>query len=322
MQVPAGLYRIPGVVIASCNEGDCKECGDCLIKALDQYDWRVDLNRRTQHYGSRYDYSTKKLVNDVASMETNHVVRQFASYIEPYFKNLAEDPYLTVQQSIVNEYTSKQKISKHIDSPAFGPVVATLSLGSSMMMKMTRSGFSDYSITLNNGDFVILSGEARSKWTHELLPVNDKSFRRVSLTYRSINALEEKIQRRYLICGSRDFKDTQMMCRFLSVLKPPHELINGDADGADELAAQFCETVWINTLVAKYRPNWSKEGKAAGPLRNKRMIDEGKPNLILAFPSNPNEISKGTLNTLRQGTAAGIPCFYADGNEWIYFDDS
>jgi len=29
---------------------------------------------------------------------------------------------------------------------------------------------------------------------------------------------------------------------------------------------------------------WDELGKKAGPLRNQRMLDEGKPDLVVAFP--------------------------------------
>jgi hypothetical protein len=43
-----------------------------------------------------------------------------------------------------------------------------------------------------------------------------------------------------------------------------------------------------------------KARRAAGPIRNKQMLDEAKPDLVIAFPG-------GTANTVRQVREAGVP---------------
>lgn len=47
--------------------------------------------------------------------------------------------------------------------------------------------------------------------------------------------------------------------------------------------------------------DWRKYGKSAGPLRNQQMIDEGKPDLVVAFPGGT-----GTADMVRRAKAAGI----------------
>ena len=42
-------------------------------------------------------------------------------------------------------------------------------------------------------------------------------------------------------------------------------------------------------------------GKKAGPLRNQRMLDEGKPDLVVAFPGGG-----GTKDTVRRAVQAGV----------------
>lgn len=44
------------------------------------------------------------------------------------------------------------------------------------------------------------------------------------------------------------------------------------------------------------------EGKAAGPIRNQRMLDDGKPDRVLAFPGG-----RGTANMVKLAKAAGVP---------------
>lgn len=43
-----------------------------------------------------------------------------------------------------------------------------------------------YDIKLSDGDLIILTGDSRYKWKHELLPNYDKNFYRISITYRTI----------------------------------------------------------------------------------------------------------------------------------------
>ncbi|KKN01348.1 hypothetical protein LCGC14_1128740 [marine sediment metagenome] len=46
-------------------------------------------------------------------------------------------------------------------------------------------------------------------------------------------------------------------------------------------------------------------GKAAGPIRNKQMLDEGQPHLVLAFHDNIEE-STGTKDMVKQAAKRGI----------------
>ena len=47
---------------------------------------------------------------------------------------------------------------------------------------------------------------------------------------------------------------------------------------------------------------WDELGKKAGPLRNQRMLDEGKPNLVVAFPGGG-----GTKDMVRRAVKARVP---------------
>ena len=47
--------------------------------------------------------------------------------------------------------------------------------------------------------------------------------------------------------------------------------------------------------------DWNSYGKAAGPIRNKQMLDEGKPDVVIAFPGGT-----GTANMIMQATKAGV----------------
>jgi hypothetical protein len=76
-------------------------------------------------------------------------------------------------------------------------------------------------------------------------------------------------------------------------------IIEGDAPGADSAAADFAVVHFCQ--LETYPAQWSKYGAAAGPIRNKQMLDEGKPDLVVAFPGG-----KGTANMVRLAQEAGV----------------
>ncbi len=112
---------------------------------------------------------------------------------------------------------------------------------------------------------------------------------------------------RVLVCGGRSFSDRGLMARTLAPYKTipfteasEHIIIHGDAPGADTLADQWCDVFGVRKHV--FPANWDKEGRAAGPIRNQRMIDEGKPDLVIAFPGG-----RGTADMIRRANAAKLP---------------
>ncbi len=122
---------------------------------------------------------------------------------------------------------------------------------------------------------------------------------------------------RILICGSRDYSDyIKIRDAVLSLFPASTEdistgllpkdtvIIAGGAKGADSLAADVAAVYW--TGYKEYKADWNRYGKAAGSIRNKQMLEEGKPDLVLAFPSNPYKISPGTANMIAQARKAGI----------------
>jgi predicted Rossmann-fold nucleotide-binding protein len=107
---------------------------------------------------------------------------------------------------------------------------------------------------------------------------------------------------RVLVCGGRDFNDDERVFAVLSSYDHDYHftrLIQGGAPGADSAAARWADIGGI--VVMCFKPNWKKHSKAAGPIRNARMIEEGKPDLVIAFPGG-----RGTANMVAQARAAGI----------------
>lgn len=107
---------------------------------------------------------------------------------------------------------------------------------------------------------------------------------------------------RYLVCGGRNYSDKKSLFQTLShahALKPATVLIHGGANGADSMAGEWAK--WAGVEVIVFMADWKKYGKAAGPIRNTQMLDEGKPDAVIAFAGG-----LGTTNMVKQARARGI----------------
>lgn len=117
-----------------------------------------------------------------------------------------------------------------------------------------------------------------------------------------------------LVCGSRSWTDKERMYAVLSVLPKPDLLIHGDARGADKMAAEI--GLGLGWTVDAHPADWYRHGKAAGPIRNKAMLDL-KPDLVLAFRAEG--ASPGTDHMIQSSIDAGVEVrVYEDAslNEW------
>ncbi len=70
--------------------------------------------------------------------------------------------------------------------------------------------------------------------------------------------------------------------------------------GADYLAGEWAKLCGYR--CEEYPADWEEYGKAAGPIRNQQMIDEGKPDLAIVCPGG-----KGTADMVARLKKAGIP---------------
>lgn len=77
------------------------------------------------------------------------------------------------------------------------------------------------------------------------------------------------------------------------------DIIHGGARGADRGADEWGVANWVP--VHEFKADWDKYGKLAGPIRNKEMLEIGKPDLVIAFPGG-----KGTSNMVQQAKEAGV----------------
>lgn len=126
---------------------------------------------------------------------------------------------------------------------------------------------------------------------------------------------------RILVTGSRDFSDYNIVMRGLSVAietlveRNPGVteivVVHGAARGADEMAGNFVRHArafmkgqGINLIEERHPAEWDKFGKAAGPVRNQKMVDLGA-DICVAFFTNKST-SRGTLHCSNAARKAGI----------------
>ena len=86
--------------------------------------------------------------------------------------------------------------------------------------------------------------------------------------------------------------------------QPISVLIHGGASGADSLAGAWARRKGV--FVQMFRANWRAEGLAVSPIRNGRMLVEGRPDRVVAFPGH-----NGTADMVAKARAAGVPVFEA-----------
>jgi hypothetical protein len=113
---------------------------------------------------------------------------------------------------------------------------------------------------------------------------------------------------RVLLTGSRKWADKRVVWDALNAVYQEHGpflLVHGDCStGADAMAREWVEVASRIVLVDELRfpAAWEARGKAAGPERNRRMVEAGA-DLVLAFPLPEGS---GTQHTIKLAREAGI----------------
>jgi len=104
---------------------------------------------------------------------------------------------------------------------------------------------------------------------------------------------------RVLICGGRDYSDRPYLNAYLSVFRDVigiSALCHGAAPGADSLAAD-----WYGPNARAFPASWAVHGKKAGFLRNRQMLRDFRPQVVIAFPGG-----NGTRDMIAAAEKAGI----------------
>jgi alkylated DNA repair dioxygenase AlkB len=177
-----GLVYLPDFI--SC------EAEQILIRNIDSQIWRSDLRRRVQHYGYRYDYKARLVTREA-------YIGPLPLWLAELGERLHRDGLVEVvpDQAIVNEYQPGQGISPHVDcEPCFGEDIASLSLGSRIVMEFSHPEAEKKQAVLEPRSLVIFSGAARHEWLHGIPArktdrMNGQAWtrrRRLSVTFRKV----------------------------------------------------------------------------------------------------------------------------------------
>ena len=101
--------------------------------------------------------------------------------------------------------------------------------------------------------------------------------------------------RKIAVIGSRAFNDFEHLERVLLPWLPAH-IVSGGARGADALAARLAET--HNLPITIIKPDWAQYGRAAGPIRNRAIVDAA--DIVIAFWDHSSKGTKSALDYARQ----------------------
>jgi hypothetical protein len=81
-------------------------------------------------------------------------------------------------------------------------------------------------------------------------------------------------------------------------------IIEGGARGADSLARSVAKELGLQYRT--YPANWKEHHRAAGPIRNRKMLKDEDPDRVIAF-HNDIDSSKGTKDMITISVKAGKP---------------
>jgi len=158
-----------------------------ILRIVEAMPWQLDLKRRVQHYGYKYDYQSR-------SIDRSMFVGPLPDFASEIGLRLFRDGHLpeVPDQVIVNKYKPGQGIAAHVDCvPCFGNSIVTISLGSVYVMDFLHVETGEVkSADLELGSALILKDDARYFWKHRIQPRLYDSGRkrgdRISLTFRKV----------------------------------------------------------------------------------------------------------------------------------------
>ncbi|OEO24082.1 hypothetical protein AX279_19830 [Pseudomonas sp. J237] len=110
---------------------------------------------------------------------------------------------------------------------------------------------------------------------------------------------------RIIVCGGRKYSDGDAVYKLLDYIHATRviaEIIHGGAPGADSLAGAWAKSRNVKCTVEP--ADWKTYGDAAGPIRNKKML-EHKPDGVVAFPGG-----RGTYSMRKLAKESGIPVYW------------
>ena len=117
-----------------------------------------------------------------------------------------------------------------------------------------------------------------------------------------------KTRNRIIVAGGRDFTDYALLSETLDVILKRYTLsevsiVSGCCRGADALGERYAKEHGIP--VVRFPADWLEYGKAAGPIRNRKMAEyasEGEGVLVAFWDGR----SRGTASMIRLAEKAGL----------------
>lgn len=103
---------------------------------------------------------------------------------------------------------------------------------------------------------------------------------------------------RIVVTGGREYANAETVVRVLDGLRPS-AIAQGGARGADALAKAWADAVGVP--CSTYPADWKTYGRKGGSIRNRRMLEEFLPDLLVAFPGG-----RGTADCKRHARSLGV----------------
>ena len=198
--LPHGLYQYEEFVSPE-EELKLMQHIEADIAALSAQCIQEDLKQRTVvHYGYRFCYGTNNV--DCSQPLCGDGLPDFS---KPVITKLMEEGHFTKEpdQLTINRYNPGDGIPPHVDNPiAFDDTLATLSLGSAIVMEMKSQSGMKTSFLLKPRSLLVLTKDARYLWTHGIqarktdvvhnggnvsaMPCIVKRQTRLSMTFRKV----------------------------------------------------------------------------------------------------------------------------------------
>ena len=111
---------------------------------------------------------------------------------------------------------------------------------------------------------------------------------------------------RIIVCGSRHWTNVERVRQVLAALPLDTVIVHGACQGADTIADTVAKGLGMET--EPHPADWGLYGKAAGPIRNKQMLDAGT-GMVIAFHNGLMQ-SKGTKNMVKLARDANVHVKY------------
>ena len=150
----------------------------CIAVQLDRAEWSVEIRRRVQHFGYRYDYKARA----VAATDDLSVLSEWLEALTA--RLVARGCFESVPDQVVaNEYLPGQGMSAHVEYvPCFDDAVVSVSVlcQCEMVFRQRRSNAA-LSAVLRSRSAIVLTGAGHYDWT----PRNSSSEIRYRRRYES-----------------------------------------------------------------------------------------------------------------------------------------